>query len=96
MAVNRGTLNEMREGRTTHERPQVVITAEYRHGTLVEVVISRIGLEALLSRQPLPIGERQPRVVPLLKGLGMRLRYWTSPVRGPSRTCGGNYRRHTH
>ncbi len=33
--------------------------------------VLREGLEALLSRQPLPIGERQPRVVPLLKGLGM-------------------------
>ena len=33
----------MREGRTAHERPQVVVTAEYRHGTLVEVVISNIG-----------------------------------------------------
>ncbi len=43
VAVNRGTLNEMREGRTAHERPQVVVTAEYRHGTLVEVVISNIG-----------------------------------------------------
>jgi len=41
--VNRGTLNEMREGRTAHERPQVVVTAEYRHGTLVEVVIANIG-----------------------------------------------------
>ena len=43
VAVNRGTLDEMREGRTAHERPQVVVTAEYRHGTLVEVVISNIG-----------------------------------------------------
>ena len=33
--VNRSTLEEMREGRTAHERPQVVVTAEYRHGTLV-------------------------------------------------------------
>ena len=41
--VNRGTLDEMREGRTAHERPQVVVTAEYRHGTLVEVVIANIG-----------------------------------------------------
>ena len=41
--VNRGTLNEMREGRTAHERPQVVVTAEYRHGALVEVVIANIG-----------------------------------------------------
>lgn len=41
--VNRGTLEEMREGRTSHERPQVVVTAEYRHGSLVEVVISNIG-----------------------------------------------------
>jgi hypothetical protein len=40
--VNRDTLNEMREARVSHERPQVV-TAEYRHGTLVEVVISNIG-----------------------------------------------------
>ena len=41
--VNRGMLNEMREGRAAHERPQVVVTAEYRHGSLVEVVISNIG-----------------------------------------------------
>jgi hypothetical protein len=41
--VNRGTLDEMREGRTAHERPRLVVTAEYRHGTLVEVVISNIG-----------------------------------------------------
>ncbi len=41
--VNRDTLNEMRETRVSHERPQVVVTAEYRHGTLVEVVISNIG-----------------------------------------------------
>ena len=33
--------------------------------------VLRKGLEAFVSRQPLPIGERQPRVVPLLKGLGM-------------------------
>jgi hypothetical protein len=43
VAVNRGTLDEMWEGRATHERPQVVVTAKYRHGTLVEVVISNIG-----------------------------------------------------
>ena len=41
--VNRDTVNEMREARVSHERPQVVVTAEYRHGTLVEVVISNIG-----------------------------------------------------
>ncbi len=41
--VNRDTLNEMRESRTAHERPHVVVTAEYRHGSLVEVVISNIG-----------------------------------------------------
>ncbi len=41
--VNRDTLNEMREARTAHERPQVVVSAEYRHGTLIEVVISNIG-----------------------------------------------------
>lgn len=33
--------------------------------------VLREGLEAIVSRQPLTIGERQPRVVPLLKGLGM-------------------------
>ncbi len=33
--------------------------------------VLRKGLEAIVSRQPLPIGERQPRVVPLLKGLGL-------------------------
>jgi hypothetical protein len=43
VAVNRDTLDELREGRTAHERLQVVVTAEYRHGTLVEVVISNIG-----------------------------------------------------
>jgi hypothetical protein len=41
--VNRDTLNEMRESRTAHERPHVLVTAEYRHGTLVEVVVSSIG-----------------------------------------------------
>jgi hypothetical protein len=41
--VNRGTLEEMREGRTAHERPQVLVTAEYRHDALVEVIISNIG-----------------------------------------------------
>ncbi len=41
--VNRDTLNEMREARVSHERPHVVVTAEYRRGTLVEVVISNIG-----------------------------------------------------
>ncbi len=41
--VNRDTLNEMREARVSQERPQVLVTAEYRHGTLVEVVISNIG-----------------------------------------------------
>ena len=43
VSVNRDTLREMRESRTAHERPQVLVTAEYRHGTLVEVVISNIG-----------------------------------------------------
>ena len=43
VAVNRDTVREMREGRVAHERPQVVVTAEYRHGTLVEVVIANIG-----------------------------------------------------
>lgn len=43
VAVNRDTLNEMREGRTAHERPHVVVTAEYRRGAPVEVVISNIG-----------------------------------------------------
>ncbi len=32
--------------------------------------VLREGLEALVSGQPLPIGEREPRVVPNLKGLG--------------------------
>lgn len=41
--VNRDTLREMREGRLVHERPQVVVTAEYRQGAPVEVVISNIG-----------------------------------------------------
>ena len=43
VATNRDTLNEMRESRLSHERPQVVVTAEYRHGTLVEIVIANIG-----------------------------------------------------
>jgi hypothetical protein len=43
VATNRDTLREMRESRLSHERPQVVVTAEYRHGTLVEVVIANIG-----------------------------------------------------
>jgi hypothetical protein len=33
--------------------------------------VLREGLEAAVYQRPLPIGERQPRVVPLLKGLGM-------------------------
>ncbi len=33
--------------------------------------VLREGLEAVVSRQPLAVGERQPRVVPLLKGMGM-------------------------
>ncbi len=33
--------------------------------------VLREGLEAIASRQPLVIGEHQPRVVPLLKGVGM-------------------------
>jgi len=41
--VNRDTLNEMREARVAHERPHVVVTAEYLHGTLVEVIIGNIG-----------------------------------------------------
>ncbi len=41
--VNRDTLHEIREARVSHERPHVVVTAEYRHGALVEVVISNIG-----------------------------------------------------
>ncbi len=41
--VNRDTLNEIHEARVSHERPHVVVTAEYRHGTLVEVVIGNIG-----------------------------------------------------
>lgn len=43
VATNRDTLREMRESRLSHERPQVVVTAEYRHGTLVEIVIANIG-----------------------------------------------------
>lgn len=41
--VNRDTLHEIREARVSHERPHVVVTAEYRHGALVEVVIANIG-----------------------------------------------------
>jgi hypothetical protein len=33
--------------------------------------VLREGLEAIASQQPLAVGERQPRVVPLLKGVGM-------------------------
>jgi hypothetical protein len=43
VSVNRDTLQEMRESRTAHERPQIVVSAEYRRGTLIEVVISNIG-----------------------------------------------------
>ena len=43
VSVNRDTLSEMHEARVSHERPQILVTAEYRHGTLVEVVISNIG-----------------------------------------------------
>jgi hypothetical protein len=32
--------------------------------------VLRQGLEAIISHQELPIGEREPRVVPMLKGLG--------------------------
>ena len=41
--VNHDTLQEMRESRTAHERPHGLVIAEYRHGTLVEVVVSNIG-----------------------------------------------------
>ena len=41
--VNHDTLNEIREARVSRERPQVMVTAEYCHGTLVEVVIANIG-----------------------------------------------------
>ncbi len=34
----------MREGRTAHEHPQVVVTAEYRHGTLVPL-LREMGLQ---------------------------------------------------
>ncbi|HLL39467.1 MAG TPA: hypothetical protein VK357_07330 [Rubrobacteraceae bacterium] len=43
VSVNSDTLSEMRESRTAHERPHVLVTAEYRHDTPVEVVISNIG-----------------------------------------------------
>ena len=33
--------------------------------------VLREGLEAIASQRPLTVGERQPRVVPLLKGMGM-------------------------
>ncbi len=33
--------------------------------------VLREGLEAIVTWQPLPTGERQPRIVPLLKGLGL-------------------------
>ena len=41
--VNRDTLQEMRESRTAHERPHVLVTAEFRHGTLAEIIVSNIG-----------------------------------------------------
>ena len=41
--VNRDTLSEMRENRTAHERPHVLVTAEFRHGTLAEIIVSNIG-----------------------------------------------------
>jgi hypothetical protein len=43
VSVNRDTLREMRESRTAHERPHVLVTAEYHYDTPVEVVISNIG-----------------------------------------------------
>ena len=43
VTVNSDTLQEMRESRITQERPQIIVTVEYRHGTLVEVVIRNIG-----------------------------------------------------
>ncbi len=41
--VNRDTLQEMQEARTAHERPHVLVTAEFRHGTLAEIIVSNIG-----------------------------------------------------
>ena len=43
VSVNSDTLREMRESRTAHERPHVLVTAEYTHASPVEVVISNIG-----------------------------------------------------
>ncbi len=43
VSVNRDTLQEMEEARTAHERPHVLVTAEFRHGTLAEIIVSNIG-----------------------------------------------------
>ncbi len=43
VAVNSDTLREMRESRVAHERPQVIVTAEYRQRSVIELVVRNIG-----------------------------------------------------
>jgi hypothetical protein len=43
VAVNSDTLREMRESRVAHERPQVIVTAEYRQHSVIELVVRNIG-----------------------------------------------------
>ena len=43
VAVNSDTLLQMRESRTAHERPQVLVTAEYRKRSVIELVVRNIG-----------------------------------------------------
>ena len=58
--VNRDTLKEIREARVSHERPQVVVTAEYRHGNLVPLLREMELHEGILvtSRYESLTGER--------------------------------------
>ena len=43
VSVNRDTLQTMQKASTAHERPHVLVTAEFRHGTLAEIIVSNIG-----------------------------------------------------
>ena len=43
VVVNSDTLREMRESRVAHERPQVIVLAEYRQRRVIEVIVRNIG-----------------------------------------------------
>ena len=72
VAVNSDTLREMRESRVAHERPQVIVTAEYRQRRVIELIVRNIGrgaaqdvtfefsapLESFIS------GQEHPEVIP--------------------------------